>query len=450
MSSGSSINVFNSSCENSLNGVLWCINQENKWENKWDFSSCSFPKCLKDVDEKLRYALITRKLVDEAKSKEYPKKGKGKGKIKKYPYNSEMVDAPQLFKEYLKINSLTKDQLDVFRSDERFLWVEGPAGSGKTIVMLGKVIDLALTTPPEERILVILTGTLRNNKFPAAERQLEILNNINDTIKCEMITYNYNAKEGNIKFNQRVADTSLSKQMSTCTSKIVLLIFGRFLANDTQSFLLKFHYIFVDDYQLLVSRTYADLARKATVGAWSDVNADENIICDGLCQVAKRKRKKTCIWIFSDKTQSYPSIKIGSLFNYNDNLFKFDMDEFKRFVNLDLSVNLRNAYEISFVMSIIKEHDEIVNISENILVNCKPKQKIGHFLRASKPVIYLLTDDNTATWINILITELEKLKGPDCYFENKDIAVIIYANIDQHEHTQNTVNSVLSMWNQCC
>lgn len=51
---------------------LWCINLENKW----DFNSCSFPKCLKDVDEKLRYALITRKLVDEAKSEEYPKKGK--------------------------------------------------------------------------------------------------------------------------------------------------------------------------------------------------------------------------------------------------------------------------------------------------------------------------------------------------------------------------------------
>ena len=38
--------------------------------------------------------------------------------------------------------------------------------------------------------------------------------------------------------------------------------------------------------------------------------------------------------------------------------------------------------------------------------------------------------------------------GPDCYFENKDIAVAIYADKHLHESTQNTVNSVLSKWNE--
>ena len=117
---------------------LWCIDHNNKW----NVESCELTECIKDSDQKLRKALVTRKAVDSEKSKIG---GKGKAKVKKkYPENLEMVDAPELFKNYLDINCLTQDQLDVFNCDERFLWVEGPAGSGKTIAMLGKIIDIVL------------------------------------------------------------------------------------------------------------------------------------------------------------------------------------------------------------------------------------------------------------------------------------------------------------------
>ncbi|XP_063678746.1 uncharacterized protein LOC134814519 [Bolinopsis microptera] len=136
---------------------LWCIDQDNKW----DITTCSLPKCIMDIDSKLRRALVTRKSVDEVAAEVNRSSGKNKGRKKtsskkEYPENPEMVDAPSLFQNYLNIKSLTKDQLDIFESEERFLWVDGPAGSGKTIVMLGKIIHLALTTPPEKRILLII------------------------------------------------------------------------------------------------------------------------------------------------------------------------------------------------------------------------------------------------------------------------------------------------------
>ena len=110
---------------------LWCMNQDNKW----DLDECSLSKCVIDVDNKLRNALVTRKLVEEAELNLGLKKKQGKMK-KKYPQNSRMVQTPDLFKRYLKINCLTQCQLDVYSSDERFLWVDGPAGSGKNFYLL--------------------------------------------------------------------------------------------------------------------------------------------------------------------------------------------------------------------------------------------------------------------------------------------------------------------------
>ena len=137
---------------------LWCINQDNKW----DITTCSLPKCIMDIDSKLRRALVTRKSVDEIAAEVNRSSGKNKGRKsssckKEYPKNPDMVDAPSLFQKYLNVKSLTKDQLDIFESEERFLWVEGPAGSGKTVVMLGKIINLALTTPPEIKILLVIS-----------------------------------------------------------------------------------------------------------------------------------------------------------------------------------------------------------------------------------------------------------------------------------------------------
>ena len=160
---------------------LWCINQENRWR----LSDCSLPECIKDIDEKLRRALVTRESVDKARNSGMKKKRKQKSK--KYPENPEMKEAPDLFKDYLNISSLTQDQLDIFNSNERFLWVESPAGTGKTVVMLGKIIHLALTTPPESRILLILSGVF--GPHPVNQRHLALLNNIRHDITCRMISY---------------------------------------------------------------------------------------------------------------------------------------------------------------------------------------------------------------------------------------------------------------------
>ena len=417
---------------------LWCIDQQNKW----NLEICSLSYCIIDISKKLRRALVTRKLIDEDNHNASPKKKKGKEK--KYPENPEIVVAPELFKHHLNINCLTKQQLDVFDSNERFLWVEGPAGAGKTIAMLGKIIDLALNTPPEKRILLIVSGI---DITPMTLHYMKLLNhikhsdnqNIRHDITCEMIEYDY--EEGDITEEVDKAYNSLlyiSQQMSECYSKIVLLIFRKCIYKGFDSFLTCFDSIFVDDYQLSV-----DLINH-------DNPPPRSIVSKGLLPILKNSGKNgTSIWIFSDEAQSY-HIKLAHYLPSREmSIANMVMDNFKRyFSKLELSINLRNTYEISTVLSVIRRHHEEIDYTGCATVSADwPQQVGGHLLRGTKPVIHLLRDDDPASWEGILTKEMEKLRGPGGCLKNKDIAVLYSTdNSDSSRRLLSTAMSVTGRW----
>ena len=271
--------------------VLWCINQDNKW----DITTCSLPKCIMDIDSKLRRTLVTRKSVDEVAAEVNRSSGKNKGRKntsckKDYPENPEMVDAPTLFKKYLNVKTLTKDQLDIFESKERFLWVEGPAGSGKTIVMLSKIIHLALTTPPEKRILLVIPGDFT---FPAVERQFKFLNNIiEDVTLCEKIVYvhDYDMDPTDNKLEE--AGRSMLQQMSDSNSKIIFLLIRRTSAAvSMKRFMTNFEYVFFDDFQGLLDIHQATYAT-------SREYANTNILLEGILPIVKESTiSTTSVWI---------------------------------------------------------------------------------------------------------------------------------------------------------
>ena len=48
---------------------------------------------------------------------------------------------------------MTKQQYDLINSDEKFLWINGPAGAGKTVVLLAKMIQLALSSKDNKMVL---------------------------------------------------------------------------------------------------------------------------------------------------------------------------------------------------------------------------------------------------------------------------------------------------------
>ena len=409
---------------------LWCINQDNKW----DITSCSLPKCIMDIDSKLSRVLITRKSEDEVFAEVNRSSGKNKGRKKTsskktYPKNPEMVDAPSLFQKYLNVKSLTKGQLDIFESKERFLWVEGPAGSGKTVVMLGKIIHLALTTSPEKRILFIIPGSYEIIS-PLVERHLSCLNNIIEGVTlCEKIKYDYEDAtdydtDDDINDKLEEAGRSILQQMSDSSSKIILLlitIMKTSAADSMKRFMTNFDYVFLDDFQSLLDMHPATLliGRKY---------ADKNKIFEGVLPIVKESMTSTTsVWILNDYAQSFvdrftrqfdrSAIAI-SVITFGDELRSYFVYS-KR-----LTVNLRNTCEVSTVLSIIRSHYEKIVLPGNSPV-IWPQQKEGHFLRGTKPVIYLLGESKMTSLVDILTSELGELKGSNSCLKNSDIAVLL-------------------------
>ena len=402
---------------------LWCVNQDNRW----DLDECSLSKCVKDLDDKLRRALVTRKSVEEAELNLGLKKKKGK--MKKYPQNPRMIEAPDLFKKYLKISCITQDQLDVFNSDERFFWVDGPAGSGKTVVMLSKIIHLALNTAPEKRILLILSG---EEDTPAPQYALDLLNNISQDITCVMTKFDCYDVDKLDKTR-----SSLLQQLFDNTNKIVLLNVFSGLAKNMDRLISGFDHVFVDDHQRFDEFVSIEYGRSEF--------AHTNFISEGLLPVVKnRDTNKTSIWILNDQAQSfclnhmhimpdsYPFIALRNEF-------------ISYFVKSKLTANLRNSYEISTVLSLIRKNCFTGNRVP--LVSYLPQQEIGHYLRGPKPTIYILQDHETASWTEIMFRELKNLKICGSFLKNKDIAVLHTVNADRILHSESTIISLLKKWN---
>jgi hypothetical protein len=126
-------------------------------------------------------------------------------------------------------------------------------------------------------------------------------------------------------------------------------------------------------------------------------------------------------------------------------IFKFR----ETFVNSKhLTVNLRNAFEISSMLTIIRKHYEAFDPTGRVTPKVAwPQQEEGHFLRGNKPVIYLVKPNETHTVREILVQELEIFRGTDSCLRNRDIAMIF----GDEEHPLSDkfafLRSALESWN---
>ena len=314
--------------------------------------------------------------------------------------------------------------------------------------MLGKIIDLALNTPPEKRILLIFTGHDNN---PAPRDALFLLNNIRQDITCVMTKCGCKACcdcetccDCKTLFDRDEGDkldrtrTLLSQQLSDNTNKIVLLNIGTGLAKNIDSLISRFDHVFVDDHQSPDELVMMEYCRSISL-------AHTNIISEGLLPVVKnRDTNQTSIWIFFDKAQSFAANHMHLMEDHHP--YTTLRDEFiGYFVKSELTINLRNTYEISTVLSLIRKQHFTGNSVPSVYN--LPRQERGHHLRGPKPTIYILQDHETVSWIKILYRELDNLKVNGSFLKNKDIAVLHSVNVDLVRQAEFIICYVLSKWN---
>lgn len=94
---------------------------------------------------------IDKELMEGAITLEQNHKMKLKPKVKQ-SINPDLVKAPTDISKYLGVKYLTHEQNDIFGSTENLLLINGPAGSGKTMLLAGKMLRLAKTDPEKKSL----------------------------------------------------------------------------------------------------------------------------------------------------------------------------------------------------------------------------------------------------------------------------------------------------------
>ena len=401
---------------------LWCIEKDGKW-NLW---KSSLTWCVLDIDQKLRDALVTRKSIDiDNLQNNSSKGGKAKAMKKNYPKNPGMFEAPKLFQDYLKINCLTQGQLDIFNCRERFLWVEGPAGAGKTVAMLGKIFEIVKDKTVFRRILLILPGC-RTNPITLRHTMLLLTSKLTT---CTIVWYDYSNVYGDMIFKVTSAHAYLSEQLSHCTTSqvIILVIKNIYISKDFHNIFTSFDHVFMDDYQVL-----ADLVLYEFIMKQKWIKIMGNILSEGLIPLVKsNERDGPSLWVFCDEGQAlFNNGSHTPLLDRPYKAFEVLINDFKSpfLTQVSLTINLRNTLELSSLLSIMRRNCTVMKSTGAIPLNVPlniSEQKLGHILRGTKPVFFIMKDDNIATIDSIVSQELLKLTGFNR--KNLDIALPIIA-----------------------
>ena len=123
--------------------AIWCTDKK-----QCDINRCSLGRCISDTDQALRRGKIT------FLSKNRPP---NPNIIPVREIDLANIDDMNIFKDILEIENLTVEQYEAFCKDENLLIINGPAGSGKTIILLAKIIQLVKSD--ENRSVVLFTFT---------------------------------------------------------------------------------------------------------------------------------------------------------------------------------------------------------------------------------------------------------------------------------------------------
>lgn len=75
--------------------------------------------------------------------------------VKDLKKNPNVEGSPKIFKEYLGIDNLSTEQKAALHLNRKVLLIIGPAGLGKTILLLGKIIEVAKTEGAFRSLLIV-------------------------------------------------------------------------------------------------------------------------------------------------------------------------------------------------------------------------------------------------------------------------------------------------------
>ena len=357
--------------------------------NKCDQSKCSLGRCILDINKQLKEGQITFE----------PKKGKKRDK------NPGVVDAPDVISKYVGVLNLTTQQNDVFNSSENMLWINGPAGAGKTVILCGKIIQL-IQSDSDNKVVVFKFAGPGNNSL-----------HYQHAFDKASIEYKLISTSKDKHTSAQLADLISSCSVIIVEIQITDSLPGMTLLIDILSVLSGYN-LFVDDIQTVIN--YTTTAEMCTV------------LIDKLLELSADKT----VWIACDIVQAW-AVLDADVISIVANLLTDKLTANQRVI---LTMNLRNTSDLSNILSVIR--DEFVTLSSlksDILDLVLPTQLQGHFIHGPLPVIHVFNDFNVDSIIRVFNIELDSL----CVTSNlnySDIGIVAYVTSSVMSLVKDSVN----------
>ena len=344
--------------------ALWCTEK-----NICNKIKCTLGWNIADINRKLRVGEITFK-------------------SKKRDSNPGVVDAPQIVKKFIRIYNLTTEQSRALNSDQRLLWINGPAGSGKTVILSAKIITIAKSNKDNKVVLVKFGGEGNNSTH------------YQDAFRLANITFELT--ETYIAIHK---PSDLVNLVSLSNSQIfIVIVTGAFVLSRLIETISLFHqyHVFVDD-------VHSEMWMNG-VQEYSD-----------LIETLKKLSANKTVWLACDLIQGNGALKLGI------NMKKFATmltESFSSDQIVSLSTNLRNTCDLSDILfhirdQFIKSDSERSPVFHAIL----PRQSPGHFIRGPRTMFHVLNHCGVISLSHLLKEEIQKLLTKDTIKEN-EIAVL--------------------------
>ena len=379
----------------------------------YDKSKCSLSKCIMTIDEQLR-----------------------SGRFSFRSNNPEVIPTSKIVKDFLGVDNLTKQQYDLINSEEKFLWINGPAGAGKTVVLMAKILELVLSDV-NNKVVFFCETCVREDVTSSDHIHKALIkagvwhaSSIRSEIADEPFDILHSIKE-NFRFNQvevimlRGINDDKSVQMPSGKSIINLL---RLLQGHGIN-------VFFDDIQAaLIGRTIFNQ---------TNVDFDYEIV-KTLFELSRSGH----VWVTYDTIQTCP-FYLGEPVTSSENttFVSFLKNELSSLQLVSLSKNLRNTSDLSSSLLVIRnemitESIHQTRLGNNFIVPQNP----GHYIHGPKGIIHVLQNLDKKLVYDIFAKEIDKLFS-DNMIEKNDVGCVCnfqsFTSSNAISLTKNIVDGIL-------
>ena len=348
--------------------AMWCTDI-----NQCEGRNCSLQKCIMDIDEELRKGRITF-----LSKKRLP----NPNVMKAADIEDANIDQDtNIFRDILGVENLTVEQCDAFNTDQNLMVLNGPAGSGKTIILLAKIIKLIRSNPQNKVVLFY---------FSLSGKHHQLLQDIFQ--KADISNDVLEVKERSLDSAEMTVQKLINsrEKNQVVLVKMELIYYNPDFEAALDCLIGTDTHVFIDDCQ---ANLYLN-----------DMAA--GFIADSCTKIAMTN----LAWIACDLTQRTHlcHLKVG-----NKAVHKFIQDMPSENI-ITLSMNLRNTSDIAAILSKLRDQLLLsVPGTENDKDDVLPIVKPGHFIHGPRTIIHIVEkkiEKNDFSLIeNILDMELDKL-----------------------------------------